>query len=186
MKKFVLLFVLVAMLAAGTAFADHPDGWGVGIVGGWGYGIGEAYGLSLKIPSIPVFWSVNLAAGSHYFRFGLTGDYYLIDSALSIPTLHWFLGVGGFFNFYSWSYKYNWDGGDYSYTSMNFGARVPIGVSWQPIPLVEVFLDVAPSLGAHFDGGHKYKKKNGDEVKEGAHFRFLFGLPIELGLRLWF
>ena len=184
MKKFLMVLALVAILATGTAFADHPDGWGVGVVGGWGYNLDGAYGLSLKIPSIPIYWAINLGLGSHYFGVGITGDYYVIDDALPVPTLNWFLGVGGFFNFRSWSYKYDY--GDWSYTSMNFGVRVPIGLSWQPIDLIEVFLDVAPSLGLGIWGGYTEKYSGGTEKKHDGEFRFFFGLPVEIGLRLWF
>jgi hypothetical protein len=190
MKKILFVFVLAVILATGTAFADHPDGLGIGVVGGIGWGGfngGGAYGLSLKIPSIPVYWAVNLGFGSNYFRVGLTGDYYMIDQVLVKDIgLHWFLGLGGFFNFYSYSDK--WNGiEDYNHTHMNFGGRVPIGLSWQPVKLLEIFLDVAPSLGVGLNSGWEVKNSTGVVVaKEDSSGGFFWGIPLEIGLRLWF
>jgi len=80
MKKFFLAGVLGLVLTISAAFADHPSGWGIGIMGrgGWGYGHGGLGGtaLSLKAP-MPVYWGINLDMGSNYFGLGLTGDYYL-------------------------------------------------------------------------------------------------------------
>ena len=186
MKKFVIVIALVAILATGTAFADHPDGFGIGLVGGMNFrGMGGAGGLSLKIPSIPIFWAINLWGGSNYFRVGLTGDYYIIDQNFA-PMFHWFFGLGGFFDFYNWSYKFkNSLIKDYSYTYLDFGVRVPIGISFQPIPLLEIWLDVAPSLGLGFWGGQSWKVGT-YEHKEDPRFGFFWGIPLEIGLRLWF
>jgi len=191
MKKLVIVVALIAILATGSVFADHPSGLGIGVVGGMGWGGfgGGAYGLSLKLPSIPIFWAINLGAGSNYFRIGLTGDSYFIDQVLvSDIGLHWFLGLGGFFNFYNYSEEYRSGSysSKYSYTHMNLGARLPIGLSWQPIDLIEIFIDLAPSLGLGIDGGYKYKNSIGDEVKKDGSMGFFFGIPLEIGLRLWF
>jgi len=178
MKKLVLLAALAAILATGTAFADHPDGFGIGLVGGFGWGGlgGGAGGLSLKIPGIPIFWAVNLGGSNEHFRIGLTGDYYMIDKALAPQAfLHWFLGLGGFVNLSIWSTK------DWSRTDFDLGARVPIGLSFQPIKLLEIFLDVAPSFGLGITGSYEDKNKKYD-----SGFGFFWGLPLEIGLRLWF
>lgn len=177
MKKIIIVFALAAILATGTAFADHPDGWGVGIVGGY-YGGWEGggyphFGLSLKVPDLPIFWGINLNISSYYFGLGVTGDYYFIDKILAPDiNLHWFLGVGGWVNLGIWNTG-NKDGG----VAFGLGARVPIGLSWQldlggsPLTFLEIFLDVAPSLGVY--------------IAPGFHFP-AGGWPIEFGLRLWF
>jgi hypothetical protein len=103
MKKSLFVFVFAVSLSASTVFADHPNGLGVGVQGSWniswvGGGAGGA-SLSLKLPIIPVYWAVNMGFGVNNFSLGLSGDFYIIDSAL-VPAinLHWFGGLGGFFN----------------------------------------------------------------------------------------
>ena len=142
MKKLLLVFALAAIIAAGTAFADHPGGLGIGVQGGVsGQWIGGTFGggaLSLKVPSLPIFWAVRFDISSGYTGLGISGDYYLIDDKL-VPDigLHWYLGVGGSLGL----------GFANDYVGLGVGARIPIGLSWQPIPLLEVFLQVVPSLG---------------------------------------
>ena len=185
MKKLVLVLVLAVIISV-SAFADHPDGWGVGIMGtfggGWsGGGIGYGAALSLKAPQLPIFWGVNLHIGSDYFGFGIIGDNYIIHSPLVQDVgLHWYLGIGGWLNFYNYSYSAPTD---YSYTSFAFGARLPIGLSFQPISLLEVFLDIAPSLGIAIDSEGKYGNTVAHEG--GLHFP-AGGWPFAIGIRLWF
>ena len=187
MKKVLLSFALAAIIATGTAFADHPDGFGIGVVGSYGFGTvgyaGAGGGLSLKIPGVPVFWAINAAFGTGYFGVGLTGDYYIIDEVIASDIgLNWFLGVGGFFSWYHWSFT---TFGGYTYDNLSFGARVPIGISWQPIPMLEIFADVAPSIGAFMNGKWSYKV-SGVETSGGGDLGLYWGVPIELGIRLWF
>ncbi|HCC36847.1 MAG TPA: hypothetical protein DEQ14_04125 [Treponema sp.] len=181
-KKIVMIVVLAVILATGTAFADHPSGWGVGVVGQYGIGWGGGgAGLSLKIPSVPVFWALNVGFTSDWFSAGLTGDYYMIDSPLvSDINLHWFFGLGGFFDFYNHTVSYL--NKEHSYTSFSLGARVPVGLSWQPIDLLELFIDAAPSLGV----GIRTESKVDDHVLQEGGAGFVWGIPIEIGLRLWF
>ena len=177
MKKFVIFFALIAILATGTAFADHPDGWGVGVIGFYPGGVG----LSLKIPNVPVFWGISAGFGTDHIAVHATGDYYIFDNVLvSEANLHWFLGVGGWFSFYSYTGKYQ--STSYSWTHLAFGARVPVGLSWQPIPLLELFADIAPSFGVGITG----EAKVDGYVAQKADTGFAFYWPIELGIRLWF
>jgi len=116
MKKLVIVLALAAIIATGTVFADHPSGWGIGFVGNyssWGFG-GQGGGLSLKAPSIPIYWAISFGVGLDYFGLGVTGDYYLYDKNISGP-LNWFFGVGGYVTFYSYSANYL-SYIDYSYT----------------------------------------------------------------------
>ena len=192
MKKALLVVVLAAILATGTVFADHPSGLGIGVVGRFGFAGfgGGGAGLSLKIPSLPVYWGLNVGFGENHFAFGATGDYYMIDSPLAGP-LHWFFGVGGFFDFFSYSESYKYSGGslDYSFTRIYAGARVPIGISFQPIPLLEIFLDIAPSLGLEIYSGYDASYTiSGTKYsfKEDGSMGFGYSIPAEIGLRLWF
>jgi hypothetical protein len=184
MKKLTAL-IFTAVLAVGAAFADHPKGWGIGVVGTYGIGLGyggggPGVGLSLKIPSIPVFWGVGVGFGSKYFSLDVTGDFYIIDRKL-VPeaNLHWFWGFGGFFDFRSYNDK--WYGNNYSYTDLALGARMPIGISWQPINWFEVFLNGAPSVGLGFWGEGKVYN---NVVRESSMGLF-FTIPVNIGLRVW-
>jgi hypothetical protein len=165
MKKIFLVFVLVAVMAV-AAFADHPSGLGIGVQGGggsyWG-GAGSFHpsaALSLKIPSVPIFWAARLDITDGYFGLGVSGDYYLIDSQL-IPTLHWYLGVGGSLGL---SFGNDWMG-------LGAAVRLPIGLSWQPVRPLEIFLQVVPSLGV--------------DIIPGFHFPS-GGWGGDIGIRIWF
>jgi len=167
MKKLVLVLVLFAILATGTVFADHPKGFGIGVQGGtsanwdgWSY-FNYGAALSLKLPSLPVFWAVRIDSWPSYLYLTVSGDKYLIDSAIAKDIgLHWYLGVGVGVGL-----------GLGSPLAINAAARLPIGLSWQPIPLLELFLQVVPSLGVavlpdfHFPSG---------------------GWGGDFGIRLWF
>jgi len=182
MKKKLFVFVLAVVIAGGTAFADHPKGTGIGVVGFYPGGAG----LSLKLPSVPIYWAVSLGFYSgydSYLSLNVSGDYYMIDNKLVGP-LHWFLGVGGFLGFNTFTNNYH--NVDYSWTDLAFGARVPIGLSVQPIPLLEIFLDIAPSLGLGINGEQAYTYNGNKYVNKKGGVGLYFALPIELGLRLWF
>jgi hypothetical protein len=184
MKKILMVLALVAIITTGTAFADHPNGLGIGVVGNyssWGFG-GQGGGISLKIPNIPIYWAISLGLGMDYFALGVTGDYYLIDNKLG-DLLHWFFGVGGYFTFFNYSLKYLTV--DYSYTWMYGGVRAPIGISFQPMPLLEIFADIAPSIGLGIYSGYEYKVL-GYTYKDDGGVSLGWGAPLEIGIRLWF
>ncbi|MDR2259313.1 MAG: hypothetical protein LBE14_09220 [Treponema sp.] len=170
MKKLILAVLLGLMLCTVGAFAEHPDGWGVGILGRWGWGwTGDGAGgaaLSLKAPSVPVYWGFSLGFREHYFGLTATGDYYLIDQTL-IPEANfgWYLGLGGFASFHIWE----------NFSALTAGVRFPIGISWRPLDALELFLDVAPGLGI----GAYFGDKSGLYFPAGE-------FPLELGLRFWF
>jgi len=135
----VIVITLAVILATGAAFADHPGGFGIGVQfggsGGWGGHWGGGGALTLKFPGIPVFWAVDFAIGPSYMWMNLAGDYYLIDNQL-VKTLHWYLGVGGYVGF-----SLN------NQLGLDAGARLPVGLSWQPLDLLEIYLQIVPSLG---------------------------------------
>ena len=172
MKKVILVLVLISLVTVGTLFAEHPNGLGIGVVGGGNYGlIGSSFGghagLSLKVPSLPIFWGIIAGFVPYYFSVSVTGDSYLFDSEI-IPTLGWFLGVGGYFSFYSYT-------GNNGYVRLAVGGRVPVGLSWQPLDLIELFIDVAPSFGLSIGA-----------ASNNAAMGFDFMVPVEIGFRLWF
>ncbi|MDR0314019.1 MAG: hypothetical protein LBI14_10530 [Treponema sp.] len=146
MKKLVLVLVL-SILMAGVVFADHPSGFGVGVQGGgsgnWqgGGGLGYGAGLSLKLPSLPIFWTIGLPSlkfGGGVFLLDVSGDYYMIDAQL-VPSigLNWYFGLGV-------GVTLGIGGGQ-----LGLGAtlRVPVGISFQPFDLLEIYLQVVPNIG---------------------------------------
>ena len=164
MKKLVIVFVLFTILAGGTVFADHPDGLGIGIQGGtsssfFGGGYYNGGALSLKLPGIPLFWAARVDIWNDYFSLGVSGDSYLIDSSLA-KTIGWYLGFGIGVGI-----------GLGDPLGLSVSARLPIGLSFQPIPFLEIFLQAVPHIGV--------------SVLPDFHFPY-GGWGGDLGLRLWF
>ena len=179
MKKLLVVIALVAILATGTAFADHPDKFGIGVEGGYGsYWMDFKYpggnvnsALSLKFSNLPVFWAIGMqfGAGGGNAGFGLmvSGDYYFIDSAIVGDMLHWYFGAGAQINL------------GFGATTESFGidldvlGRIPIGLSFQ-IPVskivLEVYLQAVPTIG----------------VKVSPSFHALVGVGGSFGFRVWF
>jgi hypothetical protein len=200
MKRFLAVFTFTVILAIGSVFAEHPNGWGVGILGqgGWSYGQSGLAGaaISLKAPMLPVYWGINLHLGSNYLGLGLTGDYYLIDKKLanlSGPALGWYLGIGGFlglgiYDGGSWTDNSNGKKYTASWTSLSFGARLPIGLSFQvPVSSIslEIFAALIPNLGLGF---WFWDANNNDywERENRSRIGLSTGVGGELGLRIWF
>jgi hypothetical protein len=172
MKKIIMVIALSAILATGSVFAVQ-DGFGIGVIGGFGGGWGPdgtvagGGALSLKLPNIPVYWGINLDFWSGGMWLGVSGDFlHLIDNQPLVKDigLSWFIRGG--------LYGKLWLGGNW--LALDFGARLPIGLSWQPIKLFELFLDVAPSIGL------------GIAFIDPVHLGIGGGWVGELGIRLWF
>ncbi|MDR0555151.1 MAG: hypothetical protein LBG76_10205 [Treponema sp.] len=194
MKK--LFAVCIVGLCLGTAvFANHPSGWGVGFVGNYGFsgdlGVGGA-ALSLKAPSLPIYWGIGLSLSTGGFGFGVTGDYYLMEG-LWAPIqgddgFGYFIGLGGYVDFNTWGQKTTYLNKEYkgNHTTIGLGARVPIGVN-VVIPIssikLEVFVDAAPHLGlgiSLYSGNYYDYNSKGDMLGLGV------GVSGEFGVRVWF
>ena len=182
MKKVIIVVALAAILATGTVFADHPDGWGVGLLGSFGStlgdnlwneaGTGGGLVFSLKAPQLPIYWGINLDFNSWYFGLGVSGDYYLIDQNIVDEVLGWYLGVGVWVGFSFWDMH---EGNGFGLTT---GGRVPVGLSVQiPIEAItlEFFAAFVPKLGLGMFTSDYY-----DETK------LFFNLGAEVGFRIWF
>jgi hypothetical protein len=164
MRKTTLVLCLAA-LALGTAFADHPDTMGIGLVAGGNYGssgAGSDIGLALKLPNMPIYWGLSARLSTWGIGIGATGDYYFIDDNLLKEgsfALDWFLGVGGYARLGFWL----------SGMAASVGARVPVGLSWHITPEFELWLGLAPSLGLSI-----------------SPLNFPdWSVPGELGIRMW-
>jgi len=170
MKKLVLV-ILIGLLVGTAAFADH-DGLGIGLILGGGGGVnggGFHPGLSLKIPSIPIFWGVYLGWSSNndwghtnYFGITVTGDYYFVDKNLFSSTanssdgsynvkLDWFFGLGGAVNLNFWNVRYREAGKEWRDDGfgVGLGLRIPIGLSWHVITPFEIALGLVPTFGVY-------------------------------------
>ena len=190
MKKLVLALILAVAMSA-NAFAEHPDGWGIGIVGrgdwtvhsgGWGNRGISSMALSLKVQNIPIYWGFNVSMGNNHFGVGVTGDYHLIhDNIIDFngPKLGCYLGVGGYFGLSFWYPPETWN-----YYSLSIGARLPIGLSFQ-VPIydnisLEIFGALVPNLGLGFWFWESGWDTNRSRVGISG------GIGGELGIRIWF
>jgi hypothetical protein len=198
MKKLILV-VLIGLLVGTAAFADH-EGFGIGVVGGfnwWNGSIGWP-ALSLKIPKIPIFWAFSLPQvyGRTGFNLGVSGDFYIFDKNLVTNTmtnedgnynfkLDWYFGLGFFVNMYILDDYYELD--KYGYRnkrvtkgSVDFGLRVPGGLSWHIIRQLELFLGPVAGIGFRLEpvwNNREHKYISGFEP-----YPYLGG---EIGLRFW-
>ena len=174
MKKLMFIFVLASILAVG-AFADHPSGWAIGPGFQFGnrwdssYDAGSSLTLFLKAPQFPIYWGISfdIFKLSDWLDLTVTGDYFLIDKRL-IPDVNfgWFLGVGGYVNLLL----------DSDFTMFDFGGRLPIGLYIMPLDFLEIFLDIAPSVGFY------YQNIKNSDAKTGLGG----GWRGDFGVRFWF
>jgi len=197
MKKIVLVVALVAFLGAGTAFAEKPTGLGIGVVagyGGLGSSAGTPLGISLKIPSVPLYWGLyfnlpmNLTKGYSAFGLGITGDYMILQGDLvSSMNLGYYLGAGVFFDIYFQSYKETHLGSDVTGDRMDMavGLRVPIGLTWMLAPAIELFLDVGLGFGAQMQGEEEWKWGGSTLQKHESKIEFGFYYTGSLGVRFY-
>ena len=168
MRKIFCVILLFSMISI-AAFAE--EGWGIGVVGSfggyWGSSDVSAGGaLSLKAPTIPIYWGVTLTARSGILGLGVTGDYpFLRGNLVPDINLDWYLNLGGWGTFYTGS----------NHTSIALGARAPLGLSWRipKVEIIEIFLSLSPSIGVAID------------FDDGIDFP-AGGWPVELGFRIWF
>ena len=131
MKKLALVLVLVSIIGAGTAFAQ----FGIGVHGGYG-GLGGGAGVNIAFSNIFIYVdaigiggnSMNLSGAVDFIQF-LGGN---IGSGLS---WYWRIGIAAGI----WGFD----------DTLGFAvaARAPIGLSWKPIPLIEIFLQAQPQIG---------------------------------------
>jgi len=162
MKKILIVFALFAFLATGTLFAEYPGGFGIGVQGGYG-GVGGGAGLTLKFPSLPIFFNIDaVSASDSGFHLAAAGDYYFIHNDLLKETdLDYYVGFGIGASLWGFDDK----------LGIAAAARLPIGLSWQPITLLELYLQVVPQIGLQIL----------PDFKLWTNF---WGANI--GLRLWF
>jgi len=165
MKK-IIFAIILTVLISGAVFADYPGGFGIGVQGGYG-GIGGAGGVTFKIPSIPVFFVIDFFDITTT-SFGLSGagDYYLFHNEIVNP-LDWYFGIGVGVSFWNSSNS----------AGLAAAIRAPLGLSWQPINFLELYLQAVPQVGLRFFGN------DGNNSGFGLWSNFWCG---NLGIRFWF
>jgi len=183
MKKILLVFVLVAIIVTGTAFAADPRPKGLGIGASWGYDGGWSGGggnnganLALKLPSLDPYLGVSLRLGGgnnySWFSVGATFDWNMVGGDLA-SILGWYIDLGGYVGFWASSTSGN-SANDWS--RVNLGLRLPIGLTIKPIEILDIFVAFVPSIGL----GLRVSGDAGDDF----HFPD-GGWGFNVGIRLW-
>ena len=151
MKK-ILLIALVIIVLGGTY--SHARGlaiggaFGIPAVGSLPMGVL----LSVKIPQIPFLLGIGYSFNA---GLGVTADWWLYQSHL-VGILNLYVGPGLYLNVSN---------------SFQLGVRVPIGIQIWPITPLELFLEVAPTVG--------FIEPTGVQIPS-------FGLQGSVGFRFWF
>jgi len=154
-RKVVLGIVLASILATGTVFAD---GFGIGVHGGFGR-IGGGGGLNLAFSNVFVYIDA-IGAGDGYMHVAGAVDFMSLLHNEFVNTLSFYVRVG--IGASLWGF-----GDDLGLAA---GVRAPIGLSWRPIDLLEIFLQGVPQIGA--------------QIMPSIGLNW--GIGGNLGIRLWF
>jgi hypothetical protein len=156
MNKKVLVLVLV--LVAGFAMSASAQTFGVGgafSVDALG-GLPSSAMLSLKLPSIPFLWGIGAQINENTFNMAFTADWWLYTQNL-VSFINLYVGPGLYLSLPD---------------TIEFGGRVPIGINMYPIEVLELFLEIAPTLLFFSD-------RQGITIPS-------FGLQGAFGFRFWF
>jgi len=157
MKKVLCVMALIAILGAGTAFAD----FGIGVYGlaGGGSGLGGGGGVTLAFSNIYIYVDALYIGNGLALSGAVDFLQFLGGNIASGFDWYWRVGVPvGIWGF----------GGEFGLAA---GIRAPVGISWKPIPLLEVFLQATPQIGLQIL----------PELNLWNHF-----WGGNLGIRLWF
>ncbi len=144
------LFVVLAVSASG---------WGIGVAAGiqpLGGLPGSNVMLSFQAPVVPILFGVGFAVGTETFNMGITADWWAVNPNI-VGILNFYLGPGLYFGV----------AGD----EIDLGGRIPVGLNIFPIPWLEIFIEIAPTLVVRFADPVQFP---------------VFGLQSSLGLRFWF
>ena len=131
MKKMLMVLVLVAILTTGTVFADS---FGIGVHTGVG-GVGGGGGVNLAFSDLYIYIDA-LGIGNSMHIAGAVDFMSLFGAGLA-PTLDFYIrfGIGASL----------WGLNDT--LGLAASARLPIGLSWRPISLLEIFFQIVPQIG---------------------------------------
>ncbi len=133
MKRIILIALLIVVLATGTASAMALGlSFGVQPLGGLP---GSNVMLSARFDGMPFLMGLGFSVGQEQFALGFTGDYIMYRTNLvNFLNLYagpgFFIGVGG--------------------NAFNAGLRIPVALYVMPIDPLELFVELAPAIGARF------------------------------------
>lgn len=158
MKKVLIIFCAMMLIAATGAFALEGNGLALGgqtALNFAGTGAHPVGGLLLHLPGFPLMMGIGF---SSLPALGMTADYWFARGSGS-GILGWYVGIGGYITIFTET------------NSASFGARLPIGLQFWLLNRrnLEFFLEAAPAVGIRF-------------VPTG----FDWHLQAALGLRYWF
>ena len=152
-KTWIIALVLLVVLAFGAsaqtlgvggAFSIDPLG-----------DLPSSAMLSLKLPSIPFLWGVGAQIGQDTFQLAFTADWWLYQTNL-VSFLNLYVGPGLYLAVPQ---------------PFEIGGRVPIGLNAYPLEVLELFLEIAPTLVFFSSDGVRIPT---------------FGLQGAFGFRFWF
>lgn len=155
MKKRIILALFLISIVTTTVGATA-----VGGIFSYSFGGNNAYpggALTIKLDNYAPIFGIGVRGSGDYFALGATADWWMQREHLT-GMINYYIGPGAYINLVM---------GDS--TSLDLGARLPIGLQIFPIKNLEVFLEVAPSLGLALDS-----------------FNFHFGVQPAFGIRFWF
>ena len=158
MKKVLMVFVILMIVASTSAFAVKGAGLAIGGEGalyldGSG-GLPVAAMLTLHLPGLPLILGIGV---DEPLGLGLTADYWLGHGNLK-GIFDWYAGVGAYLAVY------------FNPTDIAIGARIPLGIQmWAFGETLEIFLEVAPAVGVYT-----------------APTAFWWHIQAALGFRIWF
>lgn len=154
--KRTLKVIIIAFVFLGLSSAVYSIGIGASFgVNSLGDNPGTSTMLSLKLDQMPFLLGIGANSGGGGFVVGATADWWFVNANLV-----------NFINYYAGPGIYAAVGSN----TLDFGGRLPLGLNAFPLDFLELFIEIAPTLGVGLDP-----------------FVFpKFGLQSALGLRFWF
>jgi hypothetical protein len=135
MKKIMIVGIALLLLATGTAAARNQ--FGIGLYGnlmGNGTGAGGGLGLTLRFGTFPVIgleWNfVNQMS-----TIGGSLDWWFWNPAI-VEAFSFYIGAGGYASVTTIN----------PVSTLNIGARLPLGLQFFPIDPLEIFLEGTPMI----------------------------------------
>ena len=154
-KKFVISLIALVIVSTSASAMAIGGAFSLDALGGGAYGAA----LSLKLDDFQPVLGISARGGGGTMNIGLTADWWMYHEPLA-GIISLYVGPGGYL-------VATGLGGD---ANMDIGARVPVGFQIFPIDPLEIFVELAPSLGIAL-----------------SPFAFpTFGLQAAFGFRFWF
>jgi hypothetical protein len=129
-KVLILAFVLIAVTAT--------SGFAIGIGGSFALpqlGLpGTSVMLSAKLDQIPFLMGLGFTIGQNQFELGFTADWWLFSENL-VSFINLYAGPGLYLGVAQ---------------DLQLGGRIPVGLNIYPLDILELFLEIAPTISATF------------------------------------